>query len=658
MNLSQEQIHGIIAEEESRWREIHAAIVEEARRTNSNMHDDRKLARKLTSEMVNSKSEEDKAQLASDESVAHSLSKLRKTYTENFEVLAKQPYFARVVTRETEKEVEFFLGTTSFPKHRIVDWRKAPISQLYYNYREGDEFDELIQGRDRVGTIKIRRGYKGVQGDLQVIEMPEGILRKHNGEWTFEERGGVLSRSSGHDGHLPPILSLITKEQFDLISHSPNKPIIIQGIAGSGKTTVALHRLAWMLHKDNSDALPNRCLVVVFNRALKNYIESTLPELGIDGVAIRTYHQWLSPIAKEFGGGVYDEFPKIIESEQFKSSPICLNEINTYVSEFPERAGGGYKNDLLCFYNYLSNKKLFWPRWDAVSADLRKQARERLCDGQDDSVLLNLVFAREGHYPCSAKIQLNLCDHIVIDEAQDFGVMEIRALLNALDVNRTVTIVGDVAQKIVMNRHFGSWQELLSEAGFADTTPIELNVSHRSTEEIMSVASALRQDIDFSQTNLTTVRNGPIPTIMMTGDYETQPHVIGKWIEEKIKENPYVLSAVICRLPKQAEGLTAILKKIGYEFVRWGHRDSFDFSPGVTITNVHQVKGLEFRNVLIINPTEAQYSSKKEEDRMLLYVAVTRAEVCLDFISRDKPTSMLPPLQRKRFEVSEISGLT
>lgn len=642
MSLSQEQIDAIIAEEEANWRQAHTSIVSELKNANRNMMSDRKLARKLTAEIVGSKSIEDKVQLASDEAVAHGLSKLRKTITEDFDTLAKQPYFARVVTDEEGKEVEFYLGTVSFPKQRIVDWRKAPISQLYYNYRQGDEFEELIQGRERFGTIKLRRGYKGFEDELLAIELPEGIIRKKGSEWKFEPLDLISSRSAGHDGHLPPILSLITQEQFELITHSPDKPIVIQGIAGSGKTTVALHRLAWLLHEDNSNARPEKCMVVVFNRALKTYIETTLPELGVKGVAIKTYHQWLNAVGKEFGGGwPYDEFEKTRESEKFKSSPICLNEINNYVMEFPEPKGGNFRDDLFSFYEYLGKKEIFWPHWKEIAKGLLNQAKQKVRDQQDDSILLNLVFAREGHYPCRSRNTLNLCDHIVIDEAQDFGVVEIRSLLNALDVNRTVTIVGDAAQKIVMNRHFGSWQELLREAGFADTTPIELNVSHRTTQEIMDVAMELRKDLEISQATATTVRHGPEPLVITCKDYETQPHIIGKWIKERIEENPHALSAVICRLPKQASNLVATLKKIGYPFVKWGYRENFDFSPGVIVTNVHQVKGLEFKNVLIINPTETQFNSASEEDRNLLYVAVTRAEVRLDFVTKDKPTTML-----------------
>jgi DNA helicase IV len=295
---------------------------------------------------------------------------------------------------------------------------------------------------------------------------------------------------------------------------------------------------------------------------------------------------------------------------------------------------------------YLARCDLIWPRWGEVRAQFAEQAEKRCCDEQDDTILLNLVYAREGGYPVRDPEALAVLDHVVIDEAQDFGVMEVHALLAALDQDRTVTIVGDAGQKIVMNRAFAGWEDLLREAGFVGTTPIELAVSHRSTREVMEVAAYVRGERVLTEGQWRAVRQGPHARLIRADGYETEPHLIGQWIAQRLEENPHALSAVICRLPAQAEHLVAVLKKIGYPFVRWGHREHFDFSPGVTITNVHQVKGLEFRNVLLVNPTEPQYRPGSEEERNLLYVAVTRAEQRLDVICVGKPTPLLPQLAK------------
>ncbi len=119
-------------------------------------------------------------------------------------------------------------------------------------------------------------------------------------------------------------------------------------------------------------------------------------------------------------------------------------------------------------------------------------------------------------------------------------------------------------------------------------------------------------------------------------------HRVGLWIGERQKDSAKALSAILCRWPKQAQQLLEELRRLGFNSVRLGHRDQFDFSPGIVVTNVHQVKGLEFRNVLIVEPSEENYRSTSEEETNLLYVAVTRAEERLDFLGVQPRSALLP----------------
>lgn len=648
IELSIADIEAIASDEETRWIGAHKAIIEEIHRTGNDYERDRDLARELTAELVAATREEDMMGIASDEAVAHGLTKLRKSMSKDFDGLAKQPYFARVVTDESGKNVEFRLGTASFPSQRIVDWRKAPISRLYYNYREGEEFSELIQGREREGFIKIKRSFEGEEADLRAIEIPSGIIRKGDTGWAFDSSNAARSRTSGHDGHLPPILSLITAEQFDLITRDSKRPVIIQGIAGSGKTTVALHRLAWLLHEDNSDAKPANCLVIVHNRALASYIETTLPELGIKGVRIITYGRWIRMLGEALSGPRKSEtFERIREAELFKSSADCLRELEAYVAS-NDRKAGTHSDDLFNFMGWLSKRDLMWRRWDDVKAQFAKQAKERLRDEQDDSIMANLVWLREGFMPTAPEGFPSELDHIVIDEAQDFGIVEIRAMLAALGTDRTATIVGDSSQHIAHGRQWSGWSEILTAAGLESGQPIELTVPYRTTREIMEVASFVLSDASLLA-NAAGSRHGRNPKIIKADGFETEPHFIGQWMKERLAEAPKSLSAVICRWPHQAEKLTNILLKLGHSYVRWGHRDSFSFSPGVIITNAAQVKGLEFRNVLLVNPTTKQYNPDSDEEQRLLYVAVTRAEEIFDIIVVGDATPLLPPMERMRY---------
>lgn len=662
MSLSELDIVAISQDEERRWREVHTAILAEIRRTYADYQQDRALARELTSEIVATRREEDKAQLASDEAVAHGLTKLRKNKSEGLLSLAEQPYFARVVTEEGGREVEFRLGTASYPDMRIIDWRKAPISKLYYDYREGQDFSEVIQGKEREGVIKLRRSYHGTGNELNVIEATQGTLLRSAAGWKLKPGSGEpesgkpesqrFSRNTEHDGHLPPILSLITSEQFDLITREARRPVVIQGIAGSGKTTVALHRLAWMLHEDNSSCRPEKCLVVMFNRSLKAYVETTLPELKIPNVPIMTFTQWVNQLVGDVVGvrprGVIQ---KSQELDRFKSSALCLRLLHQYLENRAVVNPGtpDFVQQLFGFFTFLTQQEVLWPRWEMVKQQLQEQVVKKLCDASDDSILLHLVYAEHGYYPTKSPKSLGLCDHLVIDEAQDFGAVEIRALLNAVDRDRTVTLVGDVAQKIVMSRDFGSWEELLTEAGFEESAPIQLTVSYRSTNQIIALVSRFRGESEAPAQPAgpqAAGRNGPLPIFIQVESLPVMAHIVGQWIEARLKER--TLSAVICRWARQAEQLVEVLRKQGHASVRLGHRDQFDFSPGVVVTNVHQVKGLEFRNVLVVEPSEENYHAGSEEERNLLYVAMTRAEWRLDFIGVQKPSSLLAELRRVR----------
>jgi DNA helicase II / ATP-dependent DNA helicase PcrA len=628
----------------------------EIKRTRSDYEQDKELARRLTAEIVAARRDEDKQALASDEAVAHGLSTLRRHKKEGLDSLLDQPYFARVVTEEEGKETNPRLGTASFPKERIIDWRKAPISKLYYDYKEGDDFGEEIQGRDRLGIITLRRSYQGFEDQLNIIEGPDWTLkRQDDGEWAMDNSPAHRSRTASHDGHLPPILSLITPDQFALITKEIDTPLVIQGIAGSGKTTVALHRLAWLMHGDNSGVRPEKCLVVMFNRALKAYVETTLPELKVHDVPIHTFYQWGNQLLNDITGPrPIGSFKKSRELEIFKSSATCLDKLYEFMAQLDSKVEGKAPKDFIPLYfqflDYLTAQDLFWPKWDVIRQQLKEQHRAQVCDQQDDALILHLIYAEHGYYPTKDPKCLNLLDHIVIDEAQDFGIVEVRALLNALDHERTVTIVGDAGQKIVMGRDFKSWEGLLKEAGFVDTKPIQLTVSHRSSAEIMNIAAHVRQPDPEEREYFQATRHGPIPSFIEADLDEVIPNLIGQWVKDRAEDDPKTYCSIICRWPKQAQALVDALRKLGHSAVRLGHRDQFDFSPGITVTNVHQVKGLEFRNVLMVEPSEEQYRHTSDEERNLLYVGITRAEERLDFVGAHERSTLLPYIPKSMIE--------
>ena len=262
-------------------------------------------ARELTKQVVNEWNDEERQPLISDEAVAHSVLDIRKNSDKALLELIQEPYFGRVSTIEDDgSEVSFLIGKKSNIDAGIVDWRNGPIAALYFNYKQDEEFFEVINQRERSGKIKLRRSYKVENGLLGQIEAPEGIFRRNENGWekldvdseiaTHRSRGSQSKEKS-----LPNILSLITKDQYEMITTDPDRPVIIQGSAGSGKTTVALHRLAWLLHENNSSVKPDRTRVVVMNRSLAVYVSATLPSMGINGVQTTTFNSWALSIIRK-----------------------------------------------------------------------------------------------------------------------------------------------------------------------------------------------------------------------------------------------------------------------------------------------------------------------------------------------------------------------
>lgn len=233
------------------------------------------------------------------------------------------PYFAHMRLRQNGASRDVLVGKRGFIDRtsgvQIVDWRNAPVSRVYYRYEEGDDYEEEIAGRAVEGLVEVRRNVSIHQGKLRRIGAPQGtFIRSSRGEWTqavgqlaptlhggvgkaarpvaASGKGGRLGVHSGPqaraDKGLPEIAALIDKEQFDLITQPDSGIVVIQGGAGSGKTTVALHRIAYLNFNDTSRFRPNQMLFVVPSMSLVRYVAGVLPALGVNGVPVVTYTGW------------------------------------------------------------------------------------------------------------------------------------------------------------------------------------------------------------------------------------------------------------------------------------------------------------------------------------------------------------------------------
>ena len=247
---------------------------------------------------------------------------------------AKCPYFGHLKLRDGQKVRDVLIGNRGFVKpgaQPIVDWRNAPVSRIYYIYDEGDDYDENFGGRPVQGTVEARRTLGIVNGELRRITWSTGaVARRGDGKWVsipLEARpslaggAGVATRppplgeappkfapgklgvvgdeSLREDKHLREITALIDPKQFELITHPDSGIVILQGGAGSGKTTVALHRAAYLHYANPSVFTPKKMAVVVKSEPLTEYIARVLPSLDVAGTPVVTLNEWMHRTRKK-----------------------------------------------------------------------------------------------------------------------------------------------------------------------------------------------------------------------------------------------------------------------------------------------------------------------------------------------------------------------
>jgi len=217
--------------------------------------------------------------------------------------------------------------------------------------------------------------------------------------------------------------------------------------------------------------------------------------------------------------------------------------------------------------------------------------------------------------------------HLMVDEAQDLSQVELATLLDAADAHQSITICGDMAQKSKSDVGFdgpdgfaGFIQRQQQHGGVSKVHADTLVVGYRATRQIMELAWHVLGE----HRPLKVPRDGEPVAIIRTQNHVETVARAGAIVEACPRQRPNALVCVISRYKADADRLFRDLKRFGLQNLRRHSRDDFSFEPGIVITNAHQVKGLEFSAVLIINPGVSQYR-EDAESRMLLHVVMTRA---------------------------------
>ncbi|WP_077620604.1 RNA polymerase recycling motor HelD [Bacillus sinesaloumensis] len=269
---------------------------------------------------------------------------LRRTHEEvrNLKRNRHKPYFARInfSRKETGTEETLYFGKVSlFDKETqapiIVDWR-SPVANLYYDGRLGD-VSYKAEDEEFEGYLSLKRQFIIEEGELEEI-------RDVDLTTTDELLQKSLSESASN--RLTDIVSTIQEEQNSIIRADLNKPIIVQGAAGSGKTTIALHRISYFIYTYADYFSPDQLMILAPNRLFIDYISEVLPELGVDNILQTTFVEFVKKclgkplkLTKPEGkllGFIHDDFnnPDMIKwISAFKGSLEYRDMLDHYVED-------------------------------------------------------------------------------------------------------------------------------------------------------------------------------------------------------------------------------------------------------------------------------------------------------------------------------------
>ena len=595
----------------------------------------------------------------------------------------KKPYFGRIDFQDPRLSFleSYYIGRVGISDEKaepvVLDWR-APISSVYYENSTGPcSYTVSSEGTfsidlKRKRTYEIENDHLKDFFDSDVVANDE-LLTKY----LAKNKKAVLGE----------IIATIQQEQNLIIRRSPKTNLIVQGVAGSGKTTVAMHRISYILYNYEEDFRPEDFYIIGSNRILLNYITSVLPELDVYGIRQMTMEQLFIRLLYEDwdeekymvhtidradeknsikgGSGWFfdlENFCRTYEAEQIPREPVRLEKTGTlllnaeYIDNYCREQSTLSMEGKMCmlneillakFENEVSGKEVTFPAREKKA--LKRKYEKYFGDGKWRGTIFDLYLqfleqqAEKGKavevpensfdvYDLAALAYLykrikendpvREASHVVIDEAQDFGMMAYQVLHYCLR-DCTYTIMGDTSQNIHFFYGLNGWEELkkLILTGTYDAFGV-LRKSYRNTVEISDFANEILRHGDFAIYPVEPVLRHGTAVRKEAFDDEAALLAAGVQTIKTWQAQGYETIAVVCRDEAEAADTARKLKQ--YVPVVEEDLETAEFGEGVMVLPVAYTKGLEFDAVLLLDPTEEKYPENDGQVK-LLYVAATRA---------------------------------
>lgn len=625
-----------------------------------------------------------------------------------------KPYFGRIDFRDPKIPYaeSYYVGRVGIAENGsdpvVIDWR-APIASVYYENGMGRcSYTVKSEGSCEI-DLKRKRTYE-ISDDRLIDFFDSDVVANDEllTKYLARNKSAVLGE----------IIATIQKEQNAVIRRSPKMNLIVQGAAGSGKTTVAMHRISYILYNYEEEFRPEDFYIIGSNRILLNYITSVLPDLDVYGISQMTmeqlfvrllYEDWdpnlhsIRHIGKKEEAarvkGSYqwfhdlEQFCRDLERASISEREVVLENgvlilrastIRSCLEDHPLVSMQGKINMLNAalmarLENEITGKDIAYP--PDVRKELCKKYRRHF--GSDvwkgsiyqiyDEFLKTqaakgLNFPVPDHefdlYDLAALAYLykriketdgiREASHVIIDEAQDFGMMAYGALAYCLR-GCTYTIMGDVSQNIHFGYGLNDWEDLKALIlGGNPRSFCVLKKSYRNTVEIADFAAEILRHGSFPVYPADPIRRHGSPVcVTACEDTESLNRHVTAAIRQWQSEGRETI-AVICRDEEEA---SAVKEALSRELTLADtDPETARFTEGIMVLPVEYTKGLEFDAVLLYCPSSDSYPAQDEYVK-LLYVAATRALHELAVVHTGDLTDLIdkPAPKREQKQLPETS---
>jgi ATP-dependent DNA helicase UvrD/PcrA len=489
-------------------------------------------------------------------------------------------------------------------------------------------------------------------------------------------RAGALGTGAGARGRraAAEVTALLDAEQYEAVSAPADRPLLVLGSAGSGKTTVALHRLARIAFDEPRRFPAARMQVVVPEIGLSRLAARLLEPLGLEKAAVRTLEGWsrgaFQSAFRSPPPRLYADTPALVS--RLKRHPALFEALRRrpHLAHEPQSLPRLRRElgDLLADRGFLEavvkraagdlpttaidevlrhNRMQLAPPTEELLAGIDPDRRETLdgrpidegtpesaagtLDAEDLPILLFLAALRGG---ASGRKTA----HLVVDEAEDVSLFELFVLGRHL-AGTSVTVAGDESQQTFSS--YAGWPQALAALGVERAATVRLATTYRCPRPIAELAHRILGPVAPAEPPR--AGRGGVPVSRF--DFPTQAHAqlfLASAVRDVLEREPDASIAVVANAPDVARSFHRLLADLPEARLALDGR--FTFRPGVDVTDVDGVKGLEFDYVVVPDASARAYPDT-DEARRRLHVAVTRAAHQLWIAAPGTPSPLLASLQ-------------